>query len=453
MKKSIADPFGIDEVRFRVCFSAPSFRIFVALVIGWVLTVGKHTVSQVILTMKLHQSRHFATIYRFLGKGQWSVDMVSYCLFRILVETLIAEGVEILVVLDDTLNKHCGKHICGAGWQHDGSAPKHAKQKGYGVCFVIVGLAIRLPGVSDRVFCLPYAARLWWPPKAKVKPQTLPYKKKPELGLELIKLTHSWLEDGERLRVVTDLGYCCETILKGRPKAVHVTGRLKKGSALFNLLKPPIAPRPGRPRKRGHRLPTPAAMFQDPSLKWSQITVFCYGKTITLLVHQFTALWYNSAGQVPISVVLCRDPNGKYADTVFFDTDATASAREIVERYGLRWSIEVTNRETKQLLGAAEPQCRREQSVIRAPMFAYWSYSFVVLWFVRQFSSAKSLVAQPAPWYRQKKDFTFSDMLAAARRSHFELRISSEAGHTNASQKINKPRSARRLDHARCAKL
>ncbi|MGO9566274.1 MAG: transposase [Desulfomonilaceae bacterium] len=86
-----------------------------ALVIGWVLTVGNHTVSQVILTMRLHESRHFATIYRFLGKGQWGVDWVSHCLFRIMVEILVAEDVKIVVVLDDTLNKHRGKKICGAG--------------------------------------------------------------------------------------------------------------------------------------------------------------------------------------------------------------------------------------------------------------------------------------------------------------------------------------------------
>ena len=453
VKRNIPDPFGIDEIRFKVCFSAPSFRMFVALVTGWVLTVGKHTVSQVILTAKLHELRHFATIYRFLGKGQWSVDLVSYCLFRILVETLIAEGVEILVVLDDTLNKHRGPHICGAGWQHDGSAPKQSKQKGYGVCFVIVGLAIRLPRINDRVFCLPFAARLWWPPKAKVKPQGHPYKKKPELGLELINLTHSWLETEERMRVVADLAYCCETILKGRPKDVHITGRVRKDSALHALLVPPAKRGRGRPRRKGHRLPTPAAMFEDSNLNWSEIEVFCYGKRIRLMVHEFTALWYHSAGQDPLSLVLCRDPNGKYADTVFFDTDMTASAQDIIQRYGARWSIEVTNRETKQLLGAAEPQCRKEQSVIRTPMFAYWSYSFVVLWFVRQFSTAKDLVAEPAPWYRQKKDFTFSDMLAAARRSHFHLRISSEARDTNTLQNINQPRHARGLDHARSAKL
>ncbi len=371
-----------------------------ALVIGWVLTVGNHTVTQVIFTMRLHERRHFATIYRFLNKGQWGADWVSRSLFLILVEVLVADGVEVTAVVDDTLNKHCGKHICGAGWQYDGSAPKRgkkAKQTSFGLCFVIIGLAIRLPGISNRVFCLPYAARLWWPEKTKVKPEGVSYKTKPQLGLDLINLTYSWLEGAQRLRVVTDMAYCCRAVLKGRPKDVHLTGRMKRGAALFALLDSPAVRGPGRPRKRGERLPTPSTMFQDPNLKWTEIDVFCYGRRIKLQVHQFTALWYHSAGPEPLTVVLCRDPAGKYSDTVFFDTDLTASAKEIIERYAARFSIEITNRETKQILGSQDPQCRKHNSVIRAPMFAYWAYSFVVLWFVQQFSTAKTLVADPQP--------------------------------------------------------
>jgi hypothetical protein len=453
VKKRIPDPFGFDEIRFRACFSAPSYRIFVALVIGWVLTVGKHTVSQVILTARLHESHHFSSIYRFLAKGRWCVDWVFSCLFTILVDTLMAQDVEIRVVLDDTLNKHRGPKICGAGWQHDGSAPKRMKHTGYGVCFVIIGLAIELPEITDRVFCLPYAARLWWPPKAKVKPQGQPYKKKSELALDLINLTYSWLEKGERLRLIADYGYCCDTVIKGRPKDVHVTGRLLPGASLFAVVEPSTVRGRGRPRKRGDRLPMPATMFRDPNLTWSKIKAVCYGKEVTLMVHQFTALWYHSAGQEPLSIVLCRDPKGRYSDTVFFDTDLTAKASDIIARYSIRWSIEITIRETKQLLGAAEPQCRSQQSVIRAPMFSYWAYSFVVLWFVRQFAAAKNLVADPGPWYQRTKVFTFSDMLAAARRSHFSLRISSQASQSNIIQKINQPRYTRGVKHTGTAKL
>ncbi|MGB9617492.1 MAG: hypothetical protein ACP5M0_15905 [Desulfomonilaceae bacterium] len=59
--------------------------MFIALIVGWVVTVGRHTVSQVILTMRLHESRHFASVYRFLGKARWEASLVFYCLFRLLV--------------------------------------------------------------------------------------------------------------------------------------------------------------------------------------------------------------------------------------------------------------------------------------------------------------------------------------------------------------------------------
>jgi DDE superfamily endonuclease len=171
LRKRILEPFGIDEICLGVCFGAPSYRIFAALLVGWVLTVGRHTISRVILTMGLHESRHFATIYRFLGKGQWSAERVFYYLFRMLVDTLIVARADILVVVADTLNKHGGKKICGAAWQHDGSAPNRTKKIGHGVCFVIIGLAVRILEISDRVFCLPYAARLWWPPKSQGQTQ------------------------------------------------------------------------------------------------------------------------------------------------------------------------------------------------------------------------------------------------------------------------------------------
>ena len=88
-KQDIPNPFGIDEIRFRACFSAPSLRIFVALLVGWVLTVGKHAISQVILTMSLDESRHFSSIFRFLSKGRWNPDRAPHHLFRLIVETLL----------------------------------------------------------------------------------------------------------------------------------------------------------------------------------------------------------------------------------------------------------------------------------------------------------------------------------------------------------------------------
>jgi hypothetical protein len=39
-----------------------------------------------------------------------------------------------------------------------------------------------------------------------MKPRGMAYKKKSELALELIHLTHSWMDGDRVIRVVTDLG-------------------------------------------------------------------------------------------------------------------------------------------------------------------------------------------------------------------------------------------------------
>jgi hypothetical protein len=452
-KSDIAQPFTVDEISFRACFTAPSLELFTAMVVGWVLTVGRHTISNVILTMGLHESRHFASVYRFVGRGRWLADMVSCIVYERLVETLIPRGAEVLLVVDDTLNKHRGKKICGAGWQHDGSAVGDKKRKGYGLCFVIIGLAVRLEGIADRVFCLPYAARLWWPPRTKVKPATMAYKTKPQLAVELIELTRSWTAEGRQIRVVTDSGYTCDTVINGRPPGTEITGRISRRSALYEL--PPEASQRGRgrPRKKGRRMPAPEALFQDRTLPWEEMSTGSGRKERVRQVCTFPAIWYHAVGNVPLKVVLSHDLSGTYTDTVFVDTDLSATPTEVIRRYEGRSSIEVTHHETKELLGAADPQCRSEQSAVRSPLFAYWAYSLVVLWFVCHCKTARGLVVAPGPWYRQKKCCSFSDMLAAARRSHFKVRFMKEPSEHATLPKFNVARSARQTKYAETAKL
>ena len=169
-------------------------------------------------------------------------------------------------------------------------------------------------------------------------------------------------------------------------------------------------------------------------------------------VYRFEAIWYKAAGNEPVSIVMVRDPGGKYPDTVFFDTDTAASDEETIQRFSHRWSIEITNRETKGLLGSADPQCRREKSVTRAPLMAYWSYCFVVVWFVDQFRMGKDLMIRTAPWY-SKRHVTFSDMLAAARRSHFITGISRDPSEHHDNSKFGIHRFTRRPESYERAKL
>jgi hypothetical protein len=442
-KRNLPQPFQIDKVRFEDCFTAPSLRHFGVLITGWVLTVGIHTISQVILTGRLHESESFVSIYRFLQKAKWAPDQVAFEVFRVIVDTLLPGVTEIELVLDDTLNSHVGKKIFGAGLQHDGDAPKTGKPIGYGVCFVIIGVAVRLPGISDRVFCLPYAARMWWPQKAKVKPVGEKHQSKSELGAELIRLTRLWLDPSITLRVIVDGGYSNKQLLQGRPQGVHITGKVRMDAALYTLVGQVSSTKRGRPRKKGERVPCPKSIFAHDATPWLWIWISLYGQETIVSVHRFEAIWYKAAANEPLAIVMVRDPGGKYPDTVFFDTDTRASDAETIQRFSHRWSIEITNRETKSLLGSADPQCRCEKSVTRAPLMAYWSYCFLVVWFVDQFRTGKDLLIPSAPWY-SKRHVTFSDMLAAARRSHFIPGISRDPGkHRNNVKSYTRPFTSR----------
>jgi hypothetical protein len=451
-KRNLPQPFQIDKVRFGDCFTAPSLRHFGALITGWVLTVGVHTISQVILTSGLHESESFVSVYRFLQKAKWSPDQVAFQVFRIIVDTLLPGVTEIELVLDDTLNNHVGKKIFGAGFQHDGDAPKTGKPIGYGVCFVIIGVVVRLPGISDRVFCLPYAARLWWTEKAKVKPRGERHRSKSELGAELIRLTRSWLDPSITLRVIVDGGYSNKQLLQGRPEGVHITGKIRMDAALYAVAPQDPTGKRGRPRKKGDRLPCPRSTFAREKDGWEWIWITLYGQETIVEAYRFEAIWYKAAGNEPLSVVMVRDPGGKYPNTVFFDTDMAAADSETIGRFSHRWSIEITNRETKSLLGSADPQCRSEKSVTRAPLMAYWSYCLVVVWFVDQFCMGKDLMIRTAPWY-SKRHITFSDMLAAARRSHFIPGISRDPGEHHNNPKFTTPRSIGRPESYGRAKL
>ena len=243
-KRNLPQPFQIDKVRFKDCSTALSLRHFAVLITGWVMTMGIHTITQVILTGRLHEWEHFSSIYRFLQKSRWAPDQVACEVFRMILDTLMP---------DDTLNNHVGRKIFGAGIQHDGDAPKTGKPIGYGVCFVIIGVVVRLQGISVRVFCLPFAARLWYPEKAKVKPLG-EHQSKSDLGAQLIRLTRSWLDPSITLRVIVDGGYSNKQLLQGRPQRVHIKGKVGKNAALYALLAHPGSIKRGRPRKKGKPL-------------------------------------------------------------------------------------------------------------------------------------------------------------------------------------------------------
>lgn len=152
------------------------------------------------------------------------------------------------------------------------------------------------------------------------------------------------------------MGYSNKHLLQDRLQGVNVTGKLRMHAALYDLVE---LDRPGtkeRPRKKGARLPALRSIFNRADTKWNRTWISLYGHETLVLAHRFNAVWYNAARNQPLSMVLVHDPAGKYPDMAFFDTNMGASHVDTIRRYTHRWSAEITNRETKSLLGISDPQ-------------------------------------------------------------------------------------------------
>ncbi|MCX4244393.1 hypothetical protein [Paraliomyxa miuraensis] len=73
-----------------------------------------------------------------------------------------------------------------------------------------------------------------------------------------------------------------------------------------------------------------------------------------------------------------------------------------------------------------------------APM-ALWIYSLVITWYAGWSKGRRSLPMRLAPWYRGKKNPSFSDMLATLRRESWTLWISDQAARRHIDQKQLEP--------------
>jgi hypothetical protein len=81
-----------------------------------------------------------------------------------------------------------------------------------------------------------------------------------------------------------------------------------------------------------------------------------------------------------------------------------------------RWWIEVVFRDAKQLFGLADSPAWSEQAVRRVAPLVGLLLSALVVWFVDVFDSPVATLPI-RPWYTQKKDLCFADILRAARRT------------------------------------
>src|SRR5688500_5074551 len=384
-------------VAFEPCFTAPSYRTFRLLVAGWIHCLGRRTVTAVAVASGGVDQHHIAVYHRVFSRARWSLDGLGQVVFRLAL-TWIPADQPLFVLIDDMLARKTGKGISLATMHHDPLLSSARKPFcSFGHVWVVLALWVPLP-LGTRGFALPGLFRLYVGAKrggkadapgrprvgtrqraAEAAHAQHPRPTKLVLARELIDLVAQWA--GERtVYVVADSAYAGRTVLEGRPANVQVLSRLRLDAALWAR---PGRRRPGqkgRPRRRGHRLPSPAAMAAR-RRRWDPVPITIYGRPVTPSVFTCTALWYGALRDRPVRTVVVRDPSGRRRDEAFFCTDLTVGAAFILEAYARRWTLEVSFHDQKQFLGFEDPQNQTGQAVARTAPLASIVYALVLLWY------------------------------------------------------------------------
>lgn len=390
-------------------FTKPSLCNALIIFLGWVQICGGHAVTGALVAAGVAGRRHHEAFHRFFSRSKWSTDELGRLLFLNILALLPATAT-IEVVIDDTLAKKSGPKIFGLGTHVDPvqSTRKHTILA-FGHVWVVLSVVLLLP-FSKRPWALPVLFRLYRSEKDCTRRRTR-HRTKPELAHEMLEVLLGWA-GGRRVRVAADAAYSNRPVLHGLTDRLTFVGAMRPDVALR------AAPETSEHGRRyGAPLPKPKEILADPSYPWHTCTVNMYGHAQTIRYKTIDAYWQRVTRSTLLRIVYVKTSTGDHKQRVFFSTDPTMSVPEILETYARRWSTEVCFRDLKQEFGFEDSQARKRKAVERTAPFVGYCYTTLVLWFTA--GAWESPLAKPPvrPWYTQKQQLCFTDIVRCARRA------------------------------------
>jgi len=415
-------------------FTEPTARIWQQIVLGWILKRGPTTVTGIFRTLDNLANKHWTVYQKFFYRAAWSLEELSiavlvHVIYPMIVESGVLDeftGKPVAdMAIDDTTVGRCGKHVAHAGWFKDASTSA-SSHKGtvihWAHNWLVGAITIRLPRWQMIRWVLPAIFALYRK-RPDCESEDI-FRTRQELAGEMIQNAAEALPEVE-LRVSADGQYAKRQVVQVLPEGVNLVSRIRRDAAIYQL---PPKRRPkgkrGRKPKKGKRLPCPRKIAAYRKKGWKKITVYKQGYQVQRLVLGITCLWYHVCRDVPIRMVIVRDPSGKEKDDFFFCTNATVADEEIVQRYYDRWGVEECILEAKQHMGFESTQGWCSKTVNRQAPLAMVLLTLVKAWYARCAVDESSLLPETMPWYPHKRHPSFVDMLSALRKVLWQHRIS-----------------------------
>jgi len=404
-------------------FTLPSSVTNAQLLLGWVMCLGHHTLRRVAHTAQPgqvpdHSRRHgLDASYNFFERSAWLPQALAYRVAVLILTRLTFLGGVVLLV-DDTLAHKRGQSVWGLGWFRDAVASTQKRvATASGHNWVVLAVAVCLPGTAAPILALPLLARLHLPGQGQ--PSC------PELARQLLGEVLAWFP-GRRFTLVGDGAYASKALLADLDERVTFVGRLRGDAAVYDRRVPRARPGKRGPKaKKGPRLPSPKEAAAKADRKrsaagawvWQDVSVTVYGCARVLRAFAYEAVWPRVLGLRPIRVVVVRDPEGRLWDAYLFTTDLGAPLAEVITKFAWRWAIEVLFRASKQVLEIEAPQHWSRQSVEKVAPWVWSMQSVIMVWYIsagRESAEAAELRERLGDW---DSEWSLRHMIQVLRRA------------------------------------
>ena len=404
---------------FAPLFSRPTYWKLLTLFPGHLLSRGPRSISNALRHTGLKDEKHYSKFYDVFRRASWSPFKASKILLS-LIERAWLGGDTIRIVVDTTLQRRRGPRIYGLGIHRDAvRSTKNRKAFSAGHNWLVACVLIRFPGTSV-VWSLPFISILL-KPKTPIKSsknrkdltERRRHKKVTRYTEQLVYVLRRWLGPKRKIILLGDSAFCCRTICRACQRCkVDLIARFRLDASLFAPPPPPTGHR-GRRRIVGNRLPNLSDILHANDTHWVTYEVNWYGqKSHEVDLASGTALWYhNSTGKpVPIRWVLSRDHDNPDEVIAILCTNQNYTAKEIIESFVQRWSIETTFQEVRKHLGFEGIHTWADKGIERVAPSIMASYSIVCLIAAKALSqSSEKITPASTSWY-EKELITFSDV-------------------------------------------
>ena len=355
------------EAVAATCRRPDTASVFRALTAGLQLNLGRHTISQLLLSLGQGEHDHSAA-YRLFSQPRIDLTPGRRAL---LAGVLAAHGPDapLPVVVDATHLPRTSTRLVGVGLSRCPRTPGWARG---------IHLAQRWEGLRGLLPCSPQgdsrAVPLVFTPAPT--PKAAPWPGHPactegEAALAALTLVLADLaalgQPDRPVLALADGQYSGAPFLRALPATVVLVARCAKHRALYDL--PDGQPTGGRPRRYGAKAPRPDHDLTGKA-GWRRVTLTVRGRTIPVRFRLRGPYRVKGAPERPVFLLVVggvrNRPKHKRRDPSFWLVTATQDGQdtwrlplpvaELLAWAWQRWEVEVLHRELKSGFGLGEQQ-------------------------------------------------------------------------------------------------